>query len=130
MKGQETVVEENPVEKPKEKSREDIYKSVEHMPQFPGGDAALVKWLSSHMKYPAMAAENNVQGKVIMQFVVDKTGKVTRAKVARSSGDESLDNEALRLCTALPDFTPGSQNGQPVSVWYTMPVTFKLTDAN
>jgi len=100
------------------------------MPQFPGGDAALVKWLSSHMKYPAMAAENNVQGKVIMQFVVDKTGKVTRAKVARSSGDESLDNEALRLCTALPDFTPGSQNGQPVSVWYTMPVTFKLTDAN
>jgi len=127
---EEVVVEEKPVEKPKEKPKEEIFKSVEQMPQFPGGDAALMKWLSSHINYPAMAAENNVQGKVIVQFVVDKAGKVSQAKVARSSGDKSLDNEALRVCRSLPNFTPGRQNGQAVSVWYTLPVTFKLEGAN
>ena len=108
---------------------EEIFKSVEQMPQFPGGEAALMKFLSSHINYPPMAAENNVQGKVIVQFVVDKTGKVGEVKVVRNV-DKDLDNEAIRVCKALPKFTPGRQNGRPVSVWYTLPIQFKLQGTN
>ena len=108
---------------------EEIFKSVEQMPQFPGGEAALMKFLSSHINYPPMAAENNVQGKVIVQFVVDKTGKVGEVKVVRSV-DKELDHEAIRVCQALPKFTPGRQNGRPVSVWYTLPIQFKLQGTN
>ena len=108
---------------------EEVFKSVEQMPQFPGGEAALMKFLSSHINYPPMAAENNVQGKVIVQFVVDKTGKVGEVKVVRNV-DKDLDNEAIRVCKALPKFTPGRQNGRPVSVWYTLPIQFKLQGTN
>ncbi len=124
----EEVVVEKPVEKPKE-VHEEIFKSVEQMPQFPGGDAALMKYLSSHINYPPMAAENNVQGKVILQFVVEKDGRVGEVKVARSV-DKDLDKEAIRVVKSLPKFTPGRQNGQPVRVWYTLPVTFKLQGTN
>jgi len=124
----EEVVVEKPVEKPKE-VKEEIFKSVEQMPQFPGGEAALMKYLSSHINYPPMAAENNVQGRVVVQFVVDKTGKVGEVKVVRSV-DKDLDREAVRVCKSLPKFTPGRQNGQAVSVWYTLPVTFKLQGTN
>ena len=122
------VVVEKKEEKPKE-VKEEIFKSVEQMPQFPGGEAALMKYLSSHINYPPMAAENNVQGRVVVQFVVDKTGKVGEVKVVRSV-DKDLDKEAVRVCKSLPKFTPGRQNGQPVSVWYTLPVTFKLQGTN
>ena len=105
----EEVVVEKPVEKPKE-VKEEVFRSVEQMPQFPGGEAALMKYLQSHINYPPMAAENNVQGKVVVQFV--------------------LDREAVRVCKSLPKFTPGRQNGQAVSVWYTLPVTFKLQGTN
>ena len=108
---------------------EEVFKSVEQMPQFPGGEAALMKFLASHINYPPMAAENNVQGKVIVQFVVDKTGKVGEVKVVRSV-DKDLDHEAVRVCQALPKFTPGRQNGRPVSVWYTLPIQFKLQGTN
>ena len=108
---------------------EPIFKSVEQMPQFPGGEAALMKFLSSHINYPPMAAENNVQGKVIVQFVVDKTGKVGEVAVVRSV-DKDLDHEAIRVCQALPKFAPGRQNGRPVSVWYTLPIQFKLQGTN
>ena len=124
----EEVVVEKPVEKPKE-VKEEIFKSVEQMPQFPGGDAALMKYLSSHINYPPMAAENNVQGKVILQFVVEKDGRVGEVKVARSV-DKDLDKEAIRVVKSLPKFTPGRQNGQAVRVWYTLPVTFKLQGTN
>ena len=117
------VVVEKKEEKPKE-VKEEIFRSVEQMPQFPGGDAALMKFLQSHINYPPMAAENNVQGKVILQFVVEKDGKVGEVKVARSV-DKDLDREAIRVVKTLPRFTPGRQNGQPVRVWYTLPVTFK-----
>jgi len=117
---QQPPVEEKPVE---------IFKSVEQMPQFPGGDEALIKFLSSHINYPPMAAENNIQGRVIVQFVVDKTGKVGEVKVVRLV-DKDLDREAVRVCKLLPKFTPGRQNGQPVPVWYTLPVTFKLQGTN
>jgi protein TonB len=107
----------------------EVFISVEQMPQFPGGDAALLKYLSSHINYPPMAAENNVQGRVVVQFVVDKTGKVGEVTVVRSV-DKELDREAVRVCKSLPKFVPGRQNGQPVSVWYTLPVTFKLQGTN
>ncbi len=120
----EVVVEEvKPVEKKVEK--EEVFRSVEQMPTFPGGDAALMKYLSSHLQYPTMAQENGVQGTVIVQFVVTKTGAVGEVKVARSV-DRDLDKEAVRFCKSLPKFVPGRQNGQPVSVWYTLPVKFKL----
>ena len=123
----EVIVEPEPpvVEKP----TEEVFKTVEQMPQFPGGEAALMKYLASHMNYPPMAAENNIQGRVVVQFVVDKTGMVGEVKVVRSV-DKELDKEAVRVCKSLPKFTPGRQNGQAVSVWYTLPVTFKLQGTN
>ena len=121
------VVVETPVAP--EAKPEPVFQSVEQMPQFPGGEAALMKYLASHINYPPMAAENNIQGRVIVQFVVDKTGKVGEVKLARSV-DKELDNAAIRVCKSLPKFTPGRQNGQPVSVWYTLPVTFKLQGTN
>ena len=125
----EVVVETKPEPVKQKEEPEKVFTSVEQMPQFPGGDAALMKYLSSHIQYPAMAAENNVQGKVILQFVVEKDGKVGEVKVARSV-DKDLDKEAIRVVKSLPKFTPGRQNGQAVRVWYTLPVTFKLQGTN
>ena len=112
------------VEKPKRNENE-IFKSVEQMPQFPGGDAALMKYIDSHIQYPPEATKNNIQGRVILQFVVDKTGEIGEVKVVRSV-DKDLDKEAVRIVKTLPKFIPGRQNGQAVAVWYTLPVTFKL----
>ena len=122
----EVVVEDK---KPVEEKPAEIFKSVEQMPQFPGGEGALLKYLSSHINYPPMAAENNIQGRVVVAFVVDKTGKVGEVNVVRSV-DKDLDREAVRVCKSLPKFVPGRQNGQPVSVWFTLPVTFKLQGTN
>ena len=122
------VVVEPPAEKPKAVN-EKIFDLVEQMPQFPGGEAALMKFLSSHINYPPMAAENNVQGKVILQFVVEMDGHVGEVKIARAV-DKDLDKEAVRVVKSLPKFTPGRQNGQPVRVWYTLPVQFKLQGTN
>ena len=122
------VVVEKPVEKPKETVVQ-VFRSVEQMPQFPGGEAALMKYLQSHINYPPMAVENGVQGRVVVQFVVDKTGKVGEVVVVRNV-DKDLDKEAVRVCKSLPKFTPGRQNGQAVAVWYTLPVTFKLQGTN
>ena len=116
-------------EKKPEPVKEEVFKAVEQMPTFPGGEAALMKWLQSHINYPTVAMENNVQGKVSVQFVVTKTGKVGEVKVVRSV-DRDLDKEAVRVCKSLPDFVPGRMNGQAVNVWYTLPVTFKLQGAN
>ena len=89
------------------------------MPQFPGGDAALVKYISNHINHP----DCNVQGRVILQFVVETDGSVGEVKVVRSIAPD-LDSEAVRVVKSLPKFTPGRQNGQPVRVWYTLPVGF------
>ena len=102
-----------------------VYRSVEQMPRFPGGEAALMKYLESHINYPPEAAKNNVQGHVIVQFVVKKDGSIGEVKVVRSL-DKDLDKEAIRVIKSLPNFTPGRQDGKAVSVWYTLPVTFKL----
>lgn len=105
--------------------KEDIYPSAEQMPQFPGGEAALMKYIQTHIKYPPTAAKNHVQGRVIVQLVVRKDGGVSVVHVVRSV-DKDLDWEAVRVCNTLPKFTPGRQNGKVVDVWYTVPVTFKL----
>ena len=110
--------------------KEEVFSSAAHMPSYPGGDAALMKYLSDHLRYPETAASNNIQGKVIVQFVVTKTGKIGEVKVARSV-DKDLDREAVRVCKSLPAFSPGRNAvGDPVNVWYTLPVTFKLQGVN
>lgn len=118
----EEVVQEKPRE---EKKKEEVFTHVEQMPKFPGGDAELYKFINNNLNYPAMAIENNVQGRVVVQFVVTKDGSIGNVKVVRSV-DRDLDNEAIRVCKKLPKFIPGKQNGQPVNVWYTLPVAFKL----
>ncbi len=116
-------------EKKPEPEKEEVFRAVEQMPRFPGGEAELMKYLSSHFNYPTMAMENNVQGRVVVQFVVTKTGKIGEVKVVRSV-DRDLDKEAVRVCKTLPDFIPGKMNGQAVNVWYTLPVSFKLQGVN
>lgn len=101
------------------------FTSVEQMPQFPGGEAALMSWVANHINYPATAQENGVQGKVVVQFVVKTDGSIGEVKVVRSK-DPDLDREAVRVVKTFPNFTPGKMNGQPVNVWYTLPVSFKL----
>lgn len=102
-----------------------VFTAVEQMPQFPGGEGELMKYLSTHIKYPQMAMENNVQGQVVVQFVVQKDGSIGEVKVVRSK-DPDLDKEAVRVVKTLPNFIPGKMNGQAVNVWYTLPVRFKL----
>ena len=102
-----------------------VYQSVEVMPEFPGGVMEMMKFLQMNIQYPPMAAANKIDGRVVVQFIVDKTGKVGDVKVVRSVNDE-LDAEAVRVVKSMPDFTPGRQDGKPVSVWYTLPISFKL----
>ena len=102
-----------------------VYRSVEQMPQFPGGEAALMKYLKSHINYPPKAAKNNIEGNVIVQFVVKKDGSIGEVKVVHSL-EKDLDKEAVRVVKSLPKFTPGRHDGQAVSVWYTLPVSFEL----
>ncbi len=112
-------------EPPKHEEDNKVFEVVEQMPSFPGGYAALMQWLGSNMKYPTIAAENNVQGRVIVQFVVEKDGSITDVHVAKSV-DPSLDKEASRVVKAMPKWIPGKQNSSPVRVKFTVPVTFKL----
>ncbi len=113
------------VEEKHEPVKEEIFTAVEHMPQFPGGEGELLKYISTHIKYPTMAAENNIQGRVVVKFVVQKDGKVGEVVVLRGK-DPDLDKEAVRVVKTLPNFIPGKMNGQAVSVWYTLPINFKL----
>ena len=112
-------------EKHPEPVKEEIFTAVEQMPQFPGGEAELLKYIASHIKYPTMAAENNIQGRVVVKFVVGKDGRVGEVVVVRGK-DPDLDKEAVRVVKTLPNFIPGKMNGQAVSVWYTLPINFKL----
>lgn len=117
----QVVAEVKPVEEEK------IYNiaTVEQQPEFPGGQSAMYKWLSDHINYPPAAAEEGVQGKVIVEFVVSKSGKVENVRVLRGR-HQALDKEALRVVKAMPNWNPGRNNGQPVKVTYTLPVSFKL----
>ncbi|MCM1348399.1 MAG: energy transducer TonB [Firmicutes bacterium] len=102
-----------------------VFTSVEQMPVYPGGDAALMKWVSDHIRYPSEAQQNGIQGRVVVKFVVAKDGSIGDVEVVRGI-DPDLDNEARRVVKTLPKFTPGKMNGRPVNVWYTLPITFKL----
>ena len=102
-----------------------VYTSVEQMPQFPGGDAALMRYAASHMKYPPMAEEQGIQGRCIVQFVVTSTGDIGEVRVERSLSPD-CDEECKRVVRSLPKFISGQQDGRPVNAWYTLPLTFKL----
>ena len=102
-----------------------VYKSVEQMPRFPGGEVALMRYLQENIKYPPEAAKNDIEGRVIVQFIIEKTGEVGEVKVVRPISEE-LDAEAVRVVKTLPKFEPGRQDGEAVSVWYTLPISFKL----
>ncbi len=105
---------------------ESIFRNVEQPPQFPGGERRLMECLRANLYYPEYAQKNNIEGRVVVQFVVEKDGSVGEVKVVHSV-HPSLDVEAMRICRTLPRFTPGRQNGQPVRVWYILPVNFRLT---
>lgn len=98
---------------------------VEQKPEFPGGEAAMYKWLGENIVYPSAASEEGVQGRVVVEFVVGKDGSITNVRVVRAR-HPALDKEALRVVKAMPKWIPGRNNGQPVKVTYTLPVTFKL----
>ena len=112
------VVTEAPVE-------EEVFDMVEQAPQFPGGQAELMSWLGKNIRYPVIAQENGIQGRVVCQFVVGSDGSVRDIKVVRSL-DPSCDKEAVRVIQSMPKWIPGRQNGKAVSVRYTLPVIFRL----
>jgi len=105
--------------------KEEVYSSIEQMAQFPGGEAELLKFISKNLVYPAKDIANNVQGKVVLRFVVSKSGVVDNVEVMRSL-TLTADNEAIRVVKSLPRFIPGRQNGVNVSVWYVLPISYKL----
>ena len=104
---------------------EKVYDVIEQMPAFPGGEGELLGYIGKNLHYPVIAAENGISGKVILRFVVGRTSKVDKIEVLRSLYP-ACDKEAVRVVKSLPDFIPGKQNGVNVSVWYTLPITFKL----
>ena len=114
-----------PTEVKDETNAEDVYDVVEIMPEYPGGSSALMKYLAENIKYPKTTAEKGIQGRVVVQFVVGRDGSISDTKIVRSI-EESLDNEALRVISAMPKWTPGKQKGETVRVKYTVPVAFKL----
>ena len=118
---EEKIAEPEPVKEEETK----VFDVVEQMPQFPGGPNALFEYLSKNIKYPVVAEENGIQGRVIVTFVVERDGSITDVKVAKSV-DPSLDKEAMRVVKSMPNWIPGKQNGSAVRVKYTVPVTFRL----
>ena len=122
LKAKEVIAEPEP---PKHEEENKVFDIVEQQPLFPGGPAALMKYLSEHTKYPVVAQENGVQGRVTVQFVVEKDGSISDVHVLRGV-DPSLDKEAVRVVKSLPRWTPGKQNGITVRVNYRVPVLFRL----
>jgi protein TonB len=108
-----------------EEEEAQVFFIVEDMPEFPGGELALRKFIAESIKYPVIAQENGIQGKVYVTFVVDRDGSITNATIARGV-DPSLDKEALRVVNSLPKWKPGKQRGKPVKVSYTVPINFVL----
>tara|TARA_B100000902_G_scaffold36714_2_gene43895 strand:+ start:50461 stop:51117 length:657 start_codon:yes stop_codon:yes gene_type:complete len=113
------------VEQEEEEDSDEVFMVVEQMPVFPGGDLGLMKFIQKTVKYPAIAKENDITGKVYVSYVVNKKGKVTSVKIVRSV-DKYLDAEALRVVKLLPYKTAGMQRGKPVNVQYTIPINFTL----
>lgn len=122
LKAKEVIAEPEP---PKHEEENKVFDIVQQQPLFPGGPAALMKYLSENTKYPVVAQENGVQGRVTVQFVVEKDGSISDVHVLRGV-DPSLDKEAVRVVKSMPRWTPGKQNGITVRVNYRVPVLFRL----
>lgn len=114
---------EKPIEKPKEDNQ--IFTAVEQQAEFPGGQAALMKWLSSNIRYPEAAQQNDIQGRVIVKFVVEKDGSIGAVSIVKGV-DKDLDKEAQRVVKKMPRWQPGKNNGVAVRSYFTLPVTFRL----
>lgn len=108
-----------------EESDDEFFMVVENMPEFPGGDLGLMKYIQKNVKYPPIAKEYNITGKVYVSFIVDKSGLVTNVKIVRGV-DKNLDAEALRVVKSLPKYKPGKQRGKAVRVMFTIPINFTL----
>ena len=108
-----------------EEDDEEFFMVVENMPEFPGGDLGLMKFIQKNVRYPAIAKEYNITGKVYVSFIVDKQGSVTNVKIVRGV-DKNLDAEALRVVSLLPKYKPGKQRGKAVGVMFTIPINFTL----
>ncbi|MCM1522083.1 MAG: M56 family metallopeptidase [Muribaculaceae bacterium] len=114
---------------PDEDENEPVFNVVEDKPQFPGGEEMLLRFIGTNLRYPQEAYDQGIEGRVIVQFVIRKNGSVGRVRVVR--GEHSLlDEEAMRVVRTLPDFIPGKVNGQPVAVWYTLPIRFKIPESD
>lgn len=120
---QEQVVVKEP--EPEVKKEEEIFVAVEQQAEFPGGQAALMKWLSQNVRYPETAQQNDVQGRVIVKFVVEKDGSIGAATILKGV-DKDLDREALRVVKKMPRWQPGKNNGVAVRSYFNLPVVFKL----
>lgn len=121
LKAKEFIAQPEP---PKEEVAK-VFDVVEQMPSYPGGQSALFEYLNKSIKYPVVAEENGIQGRVIVSFIVERDGSITDVKVVKSV-DSSLDKEAKRVVQSMPRWIPGKQNGSAVRVKYALPVTFRL----
>lgn len=117
-----------PAPQPEQENKEEdvVFRVVEKMPKFPGGQRALFKYLAETVKYPILAQENKIQGTVIVSFVINKDGSIVDVEVAKSSGDARLDKEAVRVIKSMPKWIPGKNRGKVVRVKYTVPINFRL----
>lgn len=127
----EPIPELTPEQKPEQKiepakqTEDEIFTTVEQKAEFPGGQNALVQWLAQNIRYPENAVKNNIQGRVLIKFVVEKDGAITNISVARSV-DKDLDNEALRIVMSMPKWQPGKMNAMPVRSYAILPITFRF----
>ena len=122
---EDTESDEDEIIEIEEEDDDEFFMVVENMPEFPGGDLGLMKFIQKNVKYPAIAKEYNITGKVYVSFIVDKTGQVTNVKIVRGV-DKNLDAEALRVVKSLPKYKPGKQRGKAVRVMFTIPINFTL----
>lgn len=105
--------------------KEPIFEMVDELPEFPGGEAAMMRFIMTNLNYPAMARENGIQGSVYIEFTVKKDGSISDIKIIKNVHD-SLSREAIRVVKKFPRWKPGKQNGVPVNVRYRLPIKFKL----
>lgn len=118
-----------PIEEETPKTSQVFYEPAEEYPRFPdGGDSGLLKWVQSNLKYPEIAKKNGVQGRVHVQFVINEDGSIGDVKVVRSV-EPTLDEEAIRIVKTFPNFIPAKLNTTPIKCWYTLPINFKLPEA-
>ncbi len=105
---------------------EEVYSSVDQMPEFPGGMGELGNYLQTNLRYPSKAVENHWEGRALCQFIIEKDGSISNAKIIRSTGSQLLDVEAMRVVLNMPNWTAGKQNGDSVRVQFALPIVFKL----